>query len=194
MLAPLALIVVAVLYRVILGIAESGNMQALHNFAPLSAIAFCGAMYLPRRFAFVLPMGILLLSDLALNVLHYHVPFWTWQIVPHYLALALIIGLGWVVRSHPTFLRVIGGAIAGSIIFYLITNTGSWIAEPAYAKTFQGWLQALTTGLPGLPPTSSFFRHTLLSDVFFTSLFYACMHAGESDTASLPDPAKTPAK
>jgi hypothetical protein len=88
MLAPLALIVVAVLYRVILGIAESGNMQALHNFAPLSAIAFCGAMYLPRRFAFVLPMGILLVSDLALNVLHYHDPFWTWQIVPHYLALA----------------------------------------------------------------------------------------------------------
>jgi hypothetical protein len=189
MLAPLALIVVAVLYRVVLGFAGSGDMHALHNFAPISAIALCGAIYLPRRLALILPLGILVVSDLALNLWHYHLPFWTWEILPRYAALALIVMLGWAVRGQPTFLRVFGSAVVGSIIFYLITNTGSWLAGPGYAKTLNGWLQALTTGLPGFPSTWWFYRHTFLSDIFFTSLFFACMHSGARDHAVL-DPTR----
>ena len=42
----------------------------------------------------------------------------------------------------------IGASLLGSIAFYVITNTGDWLLEPLYAKTFAGWVQALTTGLP----------------------------------------------
>ena len=44
-----------------------------------------------------------------------------------------------------------------------------------YAKTFAGWVQALTTGLPGYPPTIAFFRNTVISDTLFTAIFIACM-------------------
>ena len=192
MFAPLALIVAAVLYRVVLGFVGSDDMHALHNFAPISAIALCGAIYLPRRLAIILPVTILVVSDLALNQVHYHVPFWTWEIVPRYIALAAIIALGWCVRANPTFLRVFGSAIVASLVFYLITNTGSWLAEPAYAKTLNGWIQALTSGLPGYPSTWWFYRHTFLSDIFFSSLFFACMHGGERATTAAMGPGRLP--
>jgi hypothetical protein len=44
------------------------------------------------------------------------------------------------------------------------------LSLPLYPKTFEGWLQALTVGHPGLPPTYLFLR-TLVSDLLFTSLF-----------------------
>ena len=74
-------------------------------------------------------------------------------------------------------------SILGSLIFYVVTNTGSWIIEPAYAKTLAGWAQALTTGLPGYPPTWTFFRSTLISDLLFTALFILCMAASRAPEA-----------
>ncbi|MEO6786006.1 MAG: DUF6580 family putative transport protein, partial [Chthoniobacteraceae bacterium] len=48
--------------------------------------------------------------------------------------------------------------------------------EPGYAKTAAGWLQSLTVGLPGYPPTWIFYRNTLAGDMLFAVLFLMCMH------------------
>ena len=61
----------------------------------------------------------------------------------------------------------------GSCLFFLFTNTESWIELPGYTKTLQGWWQAMTVGLPGYPSTLLFFRNTVLSDLLFTALFLA---------------------
>jgi hypothetical protein len=53
-----------------------------------------------------------------------------------------------------------------------------------YAKTFAGWIQAITTGLPGYPPTWEFFRNTLLSGGLFTGLFVGAMKMTESSELS----------
>jgi hypothetical protein len=175
MFAALALLLIVVVYRIVSGFAGSADYQWLHNFAPVAAVALCGAVYLPRRAAIALPLVMLLLSDIVLNVFHYHKPLFTVEIVPRYLALAMISCLGLALRGRVNLVRLLACSAAGSVIFYVITNTGSWLYEPGYAKTGAGWLQALTTGLPGYPPTWSFYRHTLASDLFFTGLFYACM-------------------
>ncbi len=175
MFAALALLLAVVVYRVVSGFYGSADFTWLHNFAPVSAIALCGAVYLPRRLALALPLVMLLVSDVVLNVFHYQQPFFTWDILPRYAALALICVLGFALRDRASFGKLLGASVAGSLIFYVLTNTGSWLYEPAYAKTFVGWLQALTTGLPGYPPTWTFYRFTLLSDLFFTALFFACM-------------------
>ena len=76
--------------------------------------------------------------------------------------------------------------LIGSTLFYLMTNTSTWISTAAYAKTLPGWWQALTTGEPGFPPTLLFFRNTLLSDLFFTTLFVitqASLHQSRSSIA-----------
>jgi hypothetical protein len=66
-------------------------------------------------------------------------------------------------------------SIACSTGFYLITNTASWLGSPAYAKSFAGWIQSLTTGLPGYPPTVCFFRNSLISDLCFTAVMLGCI-------------------
>ena len=175
MFAAFALLFVVVAYRIVSGFAGSADFSWMHNFAPLAAVALCGAAYLPRRFAFALPLAMLFLSDLVLNVFHYHQPLLTVEILPRYFALALIAGMGCVLRGRAGVGSLLAASLAGSLVFYVITNTGSWLYEPGYARTFLGWVQALTSGLPGYPPTWSFYRNTLLGDVFYTLLFAGCM-------------------
>ncbi|HEY3898053.1 MAG TPA: DUF6580 family putative transport protein [Chthoniobacter sp.] len=186
MFAALLLLVVVVAYRILSGFVGSHDFQWMHNFAPVAAVGLCGAVYLPRRIAAILPLAMLFLSDLVLNLFCYHQPLFTFDILPRYLALALISLLGFALRGRSNLLRLLTASVAGSILFYLISNTGSWIYEPGYAKTAAGWVQAMTSGLPGYPPTWWFYRYTLLSDVFFTLLFVACMSVpvkGESEIA-----------
>lgn len=175
MFAALFLLVVVVLYRILSGFIGSGDFHWAHNFAPVAAIALCGAVYLPRRTAAVLPITMLFISDLVLNLFHYHQPLLTFDILPRYLALALISGLGFALRGQANVLRLLSASFVGSLVFFVITNTGSWLSEPAYAKTAAGWVQAMTTGLPGYPSTWWFYRYTLLSDLFFTLVFAICM-------------------
>jgi hypothetical protein len=175
MFAALVLLLVVVVYRVVSGFAGSADFGWLHNFAPVAAVALCGAVYLPRRLAVVLPLAMLFVSDVILNVFHYHQPLLTFDILPRYAALVLISSIGFALRGRANLLGLVGASIAGSLIFYVVTNTGSWISEPGYTKDFTGWVQALTGGLPGFPPTWWFYRHTLLGDVCFTLLFATCM-------------------
>jgi hypothetical protein len=166
----------------------------LHNFSPVSAVALCGAVYFPRRVALVLPFGALLASDIILNTRAYHVPFFTWEIIPHYVALAMVAALGWMLRSNPRVPSVLGASALGSTIFYLVTNTSSWIGQQAYQKSFAGWLQALTIGRPDQHPTTlEFYRGTFISDLAFTALFMACMliqRRAEAPAPRVQEPAR----
>jgi len=175
MFAALFLLVVVVLYRILSGFIGSGDFHWAHNFAPVAAIALCGAVYLPRRIAAMLPITMLFISDLVLNLFHYHQPFFTFDILPRYGALALICILGFALRGVASIPRLLGASLVSSVIFYVITNTGSWLSEPGYAKTFAGWMQAMTIGLPGYPSTLWFYRWTVASDLFYTLLFAMCM-------------------
>lgn len=176
MIAALSLLTLAIAWRILLGVGHRDDFSWLHNFAPLSAIALCGAMSLPRRAAFAVPLIGLLVSDLVLNS-YYGVSLFSGEMLTRYAVLAGIAGAGWWLRRHPQAMVVLGTSALCSVAFYFVTNTASWLTltEPAYAKTFAGWAQALTGGIPGYPPTLVFFRNTLVSDVLFTGLFLGCM-------------------
>lgn len=176
MIAALSLLALAIAWRLILGMGHRDDFGWLHNFAPLSAIALCGALALPRRAAFAVPLVALLATDLVLNQ-YYGAPLLSTQMLARYAVLAAIAAAGWWLRRNPQALLVLGASALSSVAFYFVTNTASWLTDPGYAKTFAGWAQALTGGLPGYPPTLVFFRNTLLSDVLFTGLFLVCIRA-----------------
>jgi hypothetical protein len=77
-------------------------------------------------------------------------------------------------------------SIAGSTIFYVITNAFSWLSDPGYAKNFAGLVQSLTVGLLQYSATPSwmFFRNSLVSDLLFTLLFVVCMNLGRNTETS----------
>ena len=180
MIAPILLVLIAIVYRVVIGVAGMNEMQWLHNFSPMAAIALCGAIFFPRRLAILAPLVAFLVSDLVLNAFYMastpHVTsILSVRMIPEYLALGLSALLGWKLRANPKAGLIMGASVIGSLAFYVITNTGDWLTEPLYAKTLAGWVQALTTGLPGYPPTFTFFRNTFASDLLFTAIFVACM-------------------
>ncbi len=177
MIAGLVLFAAAVLYRllpVLLGM-KLQQPEWLPNFSPMAALCLCGAAFLPRRLAIAVPLVALLGTDLILNA-HYGFPLFTVEFLGKTVAFAAVAALGWQLRKNPRAAVIFPAVLGGSLFFYIATNTASWLYEPGYAKSAAGWLQALTTGLPGYAPTWVFYRNTLAGDMLFTALFLACMH------------------
>lgn len=180
MIPALILLLSAVAYRIAAGLLiHSGSALWLSNFAPLAAIALCGAAFFPAKFKFAVPLGALFVSDLVLNYI-YGAPLLQAQMFGHYFGLVLVGLLGWMLQNRASLKTLLPASIFGSTIFYVITNAFSWLSDPGYAKNFGGLIQALTVGLPqySSTPTWMFFRNTVLSDLFFTLLFVACINFG----------------
>jgi hypothetical protein len=150
----------------------------LSNFAPLMALTFCGAVYFRDKRLWLVPFVALTLSDLYLD--HYYAStygeVWKWpSVVIRALCFALALPIGRLVAQHKNWLNLFSGALAGSVIFYLVTNTDAWLRDPYYVKSAAGWWQAMTIGRPEFPPTLFFFRNTLVSDLLFTGMFALAM-------------------
>jgi hypothetical protein len=172
MLPALILVFVVTLYRVCYALAGAPADWA--NFSPVAALLLCSAAYLPRKAVLLAALGPLVVADLILNA-HYHVPLIDTGILSRYFCFTLILLLGILVRKQHKYkmLSMFAMTIFGSCLFFLFTNTESWIELPGYTKTLKGWWQAITVGLPGYPSTLLFFRNTVLSDLLFTALFLA---------------------
>ncbi len=162
------------------------------NFSAAYALMFCAGVYFPRAMAWWLPLATMFATDLALGFHHralylanpagYTHPveiFSPWQLINYTLYLGLI-WLGRRLTPKSSFATLLGGGVLGAILFYLITNTFSWLSNPSYPKTLAGWLQALSGGVPGYPPTWEFFRNTLTSGGLFTALFVGAMKLSEA--------------
>ena len=150
------------------------------NFSAFYALAFCGGLYFRGQMAWWLPLGTLVVTDILLNALYYHEPVLSAYMLVKTLSLVGIVVLGRLFSPRMAWVKLVCGGLLGAVVFYLITNTASWLYNPAYAKTLTGWLQSLTTGIPGYPPTWTFFRNTLLSGGLFTGLFVGAMKLTEA--------------
>ncbi|HOC54963.1 MAG TPA: hypothetical protein PKI20_05030 [Verrucomicrobiota bacterium] len=151
------------------------------NFSAFYGLAFCAGAFFPRHVKWWLPLGTLVATDIALSFYYRSVS--PMQLV-NYVAFALIILLGTRFNQRSRFLGLLAGGMLGAILFYLITNTASWLSNPAYTKDLSGWIIALTKGTSGYPTTIEFFRNTLLSGGLFTALF-----AGALKLTEAPEPA-----
>jgi hypothetical protein len=157
------------------------------NFSAAYAIVFCAGLYVPGALGWIVPLAVLALSDCLITPIFYHVHVFSWRLLldhmPNYLAYAGLIALGRRVGGKKPWWMLVGGGVLGAILFYLVTNTAAWLVSPSYAKTLAGWIQALTMGTPGHPPTWEFFRNTLTSGGLFTGLFVGAMKLTESSEA-----------
>jgi hypothetical protein len=170
--AAAVLIVAAVaVFRLAGPLAGGETALLLANISPLAAVVVGGAIYMPRRAAFMVPFGALFVSTLVVNAVR------GWPLISPYTAVvalcfALVFGLAWLVRGTRRVSTVLGVTVAGTLVFYVLSNTVAWFFEPAYAPSVAGWLQAQTVGLPipGAPPKS------LAGDLLFSSLMIAVCH------------------
>jgi hypothetical protein len=161
---PFVLIVLAITLRAVKG--TDAGADWLPNFSPWMALAFTGTLLFPRVLPWWGVVAAMVGLDLIIQgtvLLAYPV---TMVVVYGCLGLAGLAGAR--LRGRVGGLGAVGGALVCGLVFYAVTNTLSWLTMPEYAKSFAGWAQALTTGLPGLPPTWTFLRNSMISDAGFS--------------------------
>jgi hypothetical protein len=185
MIPALLLVLSVAAYRITTGLLIHSGATWLSNFTPLAAIALCSAAYFPKKYKFSVPLVALFISDAVIN-LRYGAPLLDLQILLRYVALAAVGCIGVLLQNRVSLKTLLPAAVAGSVIFYVITNAFSWLSDPGYVKNWGGLVQALTTGLPGYSATPSwmFFRNSLVSDLLFTLLFVLSINLGRSAEGS----------
>ena len=157
------------------------------NFSAAHALLFCAAFWLPGWMGWVLPLATIIVTDILLNLFHYSMPVMVPELVVNWMILALFVVLAKWLAKRRSYGRVFLGTLIGALLFYLVSNTVSWMVNPAYAKTIAGWVQALTVGLPGFPPTWLFGLKSLLGTGLFTGLFAGAMKWSEALDATEPE-------
>ena len=157
------------------------------NFSAAHALLFCAAFWLPGWMGWVLPLATIIVADILLNIFYYNMPVIVPELVVNWMILGLFVVLAKWMARHRSYGRVFLGTLIGALLFYLVSNTVSWLVNPAYAKTIAGWIQAVTIGLPGFPPTWVFGLKSLLGTGLFTGLFAGAMKWSEALDAE-PEP------
>ena len=128
------------------------------NFTPIGAMALFGGAYFGKRgLAFVAPIAAMLLSD-AIIGFHSGILF-------VYASVALIVLLGQLALSRPTVLRVGAAALTSSVLFFVITNFGTWLLSGMYPMTLSGLAACYVAAIP-------FFQNTIAGDLFYSALLF----------------------
>jgi hypothetical protein len=150
------------------------------NFSAAYGLVFCAGVYFGGGMAWWLPLGTILVTDILLNVFYYQTSAINAAMIVNCIAFGGIILLARRFKPGSSWLALLGGGVAGALLFYFLTNTASWLLNPLYQKSLLGWIQALTIGTPGWPHTWEFFRNTLLSGGLFAGLFAGAMKLSEA--------------
>lgn len=148
MVTPISIILFAVVLRL---------LPHPPNFAPIAAMALFGGVYLSKKYALIVPLIAMLVSDVFIGF-HSTMPF----VYGSFLFTGLI---GLWVKNHKTLSNIIFSSLTGSFVFFFVTNFGVWIVESLYPKTLPGLIDCYFYALP-------FFRNTVFGDLFYVALFF----------------------
>jgi len=141
------------------------------NFTPIAALAlFSGVIFRDRVMALAIPLGVLLVSDFFLG--------WHGTILYVYGAFALMVFLGRSLQNHATAGYIAGGGITGSLLFFIITNFGVWMAGTMYPPTWEGLVAAYVAAIP-------FLHNMILGTLFYSTVFFGVFHFAERQIPSI---------
>lgn len=127
------------------------------NVAPIGAMAlFGGALFARKSVAIAMVFAAMLLGDLLLG-------FRPVPIV--YVAFAGVVGVGFLLRNNRGPWRIAGASVAGSVLFFVVTNFAVWAGGALFPKTFAGLVACFVAAIP-------FFHNTLLGDAFFAAVLF----------------------
>jgi hypothetical protein len=142
------------------------------NFTPIGGMALFGAAHFAKKYwAYLIPFITLWVSDLVMNNVVYaeYQTGFTWFTtfgMFNFLAFGLIVLMGSGVLKKINLKSVVGASLAGSMIFFLVSNFGVWLTSPvAYVSGFSGLVATMSAGVP-------FFWSTLAGDLVYVGILF----------------------
>jgi len=169
----------ALILGTIIFLAVSRLLPHPNNFTPLGGIAILGATYMNHRFMkYVVPIIAFYISDLLVSNLIYSSFYpdtsFVWfsnHMLWNYGAILLIVGLSSLIMKKKNWKNLLGASVVGSILFFLVSNFGSWVGNPMYTNDLAGLITCYAAGLP-------FYPNTLASTVLYAGVGYAVIEYG----------------
>ena len=125
------------------------------NFTPILSIALLTGAYFKNKLSFLIPCIIIIISDLYIG--DFNMAFWV------YSSYLIIFIFGKKFISDISYRNIFFSSFLGSLIFFIITNFGTWLI--GYPKTMTGFISCFTLALP-------FYKNTLLSSLFYSSILF----------------------
>ncbi len=182
--AILSLISLGIAYRIAVPIFDLPQ-----NTAPLVAIAFGGSLLLGLRLWWV-PVAALLASDVILGLILPGGGIGGYTLFSAaFLVAASFTGARLQADGH-RWLWMWTGTLVGSVLFYLLANTYSWLFWPGYEKSLAGWWQCQTLGVEGVdPPAWVFLKNSLIANTIWCALaglVFLATRSSESSPAAAP--------
>ena len=144
-------------------------LLGVHNVSPIAALAlFGGAYFANKKWAYAIPFMAMWLTDIILNntlYAQYFDGFAWYGNIWVYVSFIGIVTLGQFLLKKVRPLPLFISAVAASILFFMVTNFGTWASGALYPKTFSGLMTCFAAGLP-------FFQNTLIGDLLCTGLLF----------------------
>jgi hypothetical protein len=173
----LAVAVFAALYR-LLPYMPGLERFYLWNLTPVGALALFAGSRLRRRWAWLVPVAVLLASDLLLCVplALRGMSAFSWLGTPLcYASFAVYVLLGRLVGKDELSPPVVGGAaLLGGLQFFAVSNFAYWLGGALYPRTLVGLESCYLAALP-------FYRNTLAGDLLYSAVIFglhACLVRG----------------
>jgi len=126
------------------------------NFTPVAAIALFGGAYLNKRYALIVPLALMIVSDIFIGM--HNVVAFTWG------AFVLTAIIGMRIKDRKNAGSVFAVSLISSFLFYVVTNFGVW-AMGWYPRTLSGLINCYWMGLP-------FLRNFTLATVIYSAVFF----------------------
>jgi hypothetical protein len=148
------------------------------NFAPITALAvFGGIAYRSRTAALITPLLALFLSDVVLEVLYRNGLVRDWGFYEGmwvvYGTTALLVLLGHLARGTRSPAVIAATTLAGSCVFFVVTNFAVWADGSHYPLTSEGLAACYAAAIP-------FFRNALLGDLTYATILFGAWALAEA--------------
>ncbi len=165
------LIVIALL---ILAAACSRLIPHPPNFAPIASLAiFGGAVISNKKYALLLPIGALLLSDILFELFTTTQGFYDISQSFVYAAFFIITFLASKIKKVNA-VNILFACLWSGAIFFILSNFGVWLTGAFYPKTFNGLMQCYAAAIPFYKNElfGNMLLNTFMSNIFFTALLF----------------------
>jgi hypothetical protein len=126
------------------------------NFTPVAAIALFSGAYLKKKYAVIVPLLLMAISDLFIGM--HNAVLFTWG------GFTLAAILGFWVKKHKNTFGIAMMSVASSIVFYIVSNFGVWVMG-WYPPTLKGLLDCYIMGLP-------FLRNFTIATIVYAAVFF----------------------
>jgi Family of unknown function (DUF6580) len=165
MLAAVVLTVIAVGFRLLVPYLSASWSVDIWNFVPMGAVALYAGSRLPRRWAWLVPVAAMMMSDAILDR-GSHRPLFElsrWMIYAAYGCTSLLGAAASQPRKSVWLLPAL--ALLASTLFYVVSNFAVWADGSLYPLTPAGLAVCYWAAIP-------FFGRTILADLIGTGLLF----------------------